>query len=63
MKWNRTSRQYYNEKYKKTQAVQTIGRDALKTDVNIKAQQEQGPRVNCKDSCSHGLSSMDVCSY
>ena len=46
MKWNRTSRQYYNEKYKRNQAVQTIGRDALKTDVNIKAQQEQGSRVH-----------------
>ena len=46
MKWNRTSRQYYNEEYKRNQAVQTIGRDALKTDVNIKAQQEQGPRVH-----------------
>ena len=46
MKWNRTSRQYYNEKYKRNQAVQTIERDALKTNVNIKAQQEQGPRVH-----------------
>ena len=34
MKWNRTSRQYYNEKYERNQAVRTIGKDALKTEVN-----------------------------
>ena len=38
MKWNRTSRQYYNEKYQRNQAVQTIGRNTSKTEVNIKAQ-------------------------
>ena len=34
MKWNRTSRQYYNKKNERNQVVQTIGRDALKTEVN-----------------------------
>ena len=30
---------------KRNQAIQTNGRDALRTEVNIKAQQEQGPRL------------------
>ena len=35
MKWNRISRQCYNEKYKRNQAVQTTGRGALKTEVHV----------------------------
>ena len=46
MKLNRTSTQYYNKKYMRNHAIQEIGKDDLKTDINIKAQQEQGPRLH-----------------